>query len=279
MTVVGVSLKMYFGLTQTLDWCTAVAVVARRARGVIEGSTEFFVAPTVPTLVLVANILASANVGLGAQDLSEHDSGPYTGEVSGVTLAAAGCTYVEVGHAERRRLHGETHAVVASKVDAALRNGLTPVLCVGEHQAMEATSAAAVAIDQLQLALRRARSADHPGRVIVAYEPVWAIGTSVPAPVAHIGEVCCALRAELQASDGFSGPVIYGGSAGPGLIGRLDGAIDGLFLGRFAHDVHALESVLEEADLARTGSVSYTEGQGRAPEGAREDARRQLEGA
>jgi triosephosphate isomerase len=237
---------MYFGFTQTLDWCAGVAELATQCPVVVDGSTEFFVVPSTPMLAFVAPMLARARVGLGAQDLSEHDSGAYTGDVSGAMLAAAGCRYVEVGHAERRRLHGETDALVAAKTDAALRNGLTPVLCVGESEPVSPSGAAARALSQLESALAVARAADRRARVIVAYEPMWAIGAPLPAPVDHISEVCFSLREKLDADPDFHGSIIYGGSAGPGLLGVLGKAVDGLFLGRFAHQITAIASVLNE---------------------------------
>ena len=118
------------------------------------------------------------------------------------------------------------------------------VLCIGEVARSDAASAAVRTIAQLRSALVDAPA----GRVLVAYEPVWAIGAPEPAAVEHISEVTRALRAELDALPGRDGSlVIYGGSAGPGLLTRLAGAADGLFLGRFAHDPAALADVLDEA--------------------------------
>ena len=141
-------------------------------------------------------------------------------------------------------MHGETDEVVAAKTRAALRNGLTPVLCIGESDRQDGADAARVTIAQLGSAL-----ADAPaGPVIVAYEPVWAIGAPEPAPVAHIQAVCTALRGALDFLPGRSGSaVIYGGSAGPGLLTALGASVDGLFLGRFAHDPATLAAVLDEA--------------------------------
>jgi len=164
--------------------------------------------------------------------------------VSGVELAEVGVGVVEVGHAERRRLFGESDEIVAQKTAAALRNGIAPVLCIGEAVEGDPADAAAECLRQLASALHGAAA----GRVIVAYEPVWAIGAAHPAPARHIREVCAILRENLSTLDGRDGSaVIYGGSAGPGLLTDLGSDVDGLFLGRFAHDTGALALVIDEA--------------------------------
>lgn len=242
--VLGVSLKMYLGHAQTLEWSRAVAAVADDAAVLRDGRAELFVMPTFPSLPAVAEVLAASPVSVGAQDLAAADSGAYTGEVSGSVLAELGTAYVEVGHAERRRLFGEDEAVVAAKAAAALRHGLVPVLCLGEAAQGDPETAAAECARQLRSAL-----ADAPaGRVVVAYEPQWAIGAERPAPTEHIVAVVAHLRAALAGPDRTGSAVVYGGSAGPGLLTRLGAGVDGLFLGRFAHDPQALATVLAEAD-------------------------------
>lgn len=241
---IGVSLKMYFGHSDARRWFARVAQLAAAHPAVADGRVEFFVIPTYLQVLPAVEAFAGTRTLVGAQDVATEDAGAYTGEVSAAELAEVGVRVVEVGHAERRRLFGETDEVVAAKTAAALRNGLAPVLCIGEAERSDAASAAVRTIAQLGSAL-----ADAPaGRVLVAYEPVWAIGAPEPAPVEHISEVTRALRAELDALPGRDGSlVIYGGSAGPGLLTRLAGAADGLFLGRFAHDPAVLADVLDEA--------------------------------
>ncbi|MFC7619489.1 triose-phosphate isomerase family protein [Microlunatus sp. GCM10028923] len=238
----GVSLKMYFGHARTLAWCRDVARVATERRSVVPEQVELFVLPTFPALAPATAAIGDAPVAVGAQDLHWADDGAYTGEVSAVELAELGVRYVEVGHAERRRLFGETDEVIKLKSAAALRHGLVPVLCVGEPDRVDADAAIDIVHDQVAAALADAP----PGRVIIAYEPVWAIGAPEPAPDQHIRAVCGALRGSAGA-DRNESSVIYGGAAGPGLLGRLDGTVDGLFLGRFAHDPAALATVLDEA--------------------------------
>jgi triosephosphate isomerase len=176
-------------------------------------------------------------VGYGAQDLSAHDSGAYTGEVSGAMLAALACGVVVVGHSERRALHGEDDAEVAAKVQAALRHGLTPILCVGEGlDVRRAGGHVAHCTTQLDAALEGV-SAEQAALVVLAYEPVWAIGTGEVATPEDAQEVCGALRSRL--AERFSPAtaevvrILYGGSvkaastagilAGPDVDGALVG--------------------------------------------------------
>ncbi|WP_411698857.1 triose-phosphate isomerase family protein [Conyzicola sp.] len=241
---VGVSLKMYFGHRQALDWCASVAELAAAHPAVVSGAVELFVIPGYLAVPAAVEILDGHRVVVGAQDLATADSGAFTGEVSGVELAEIGVGVVEVGHAERRRLFGETDDIVALKTAAALRNGIAPVLCIGESVRQEPADAASECLRQLRSALAGAPD----GRVIVAYEPVWAIGAAEPAPAEHIRAVCAILRAAVAELPGHDrSAVIYGGSAGPGLLTELGDDVDGLFLGRFAHDTDALALVLDEA--------------------------------
>ena len=138
------------------------------------------------------------------------------------------------GHAERRRLFGETDAVVALKTEAAAAAGLTPLLCVGETERGLPADAARFCFEQIAAALGQTVSLDD---VVVAYEPVWAIGVADPAQPGYVNDVVAQLRELLlQRSHADTGRprIIYGGSAGPGLLPQLD-TVDGLFLGRFAH--------------------------------------------
>ncbi len=173
----------------------------------------------------------------GAQDLSAHDAGAYTGEISGAMLAKLGCTYVVVGHSERRQYHGEDDALVNAKVHAALRHSLTPILCVGEALPIrQAGGHVAFTVSQLDGALRKV-TAEQAQSVVVAYEPVWAIGTGEVATPEDAQEVCEALRRRLaelydpQVADGIR--ILYGGSVKSGNIAGImaqpdvDGALVG----------------------------------------------------
>ncbi|MET2718390.1 MULTISPECIES: triose-phosphate isomerase family protein [Streptomyces] len=244
--LLGVSLKMYFGHHRTLRWAEQVGRLAARHPVTTSGAARLFVLPAFPAIVPVAAVLEGTGVAVGAQDIATEDSGPYTGEVGGPSLAEIGCAYAEVGHAERRRLYGEGDTVVAAKTAAALRNGLTPVLCVGERDRVAPDEAARRTVAETERLLYGLT-----GPVTVAYEPQWAIGAPEPASAEHITTVCAGLRGWLDAQPQHAGStVIYGGSAGPGLLGRIAPAAGGLFLGRFAHDVAAIETILDELAVA-----------------------------
>lgn len=234
---IGISLKMYFGRARTVEWCRAVAGIARSHPAVTDERVRLVVLPSHPYLLEVGSVFASTPVRIGGQDLFWEDEGAFTGEVSGAQLRELGCDYVEIGHAERRRIFGEDDAVVAAKTAAAFRNGLTPLLCVGEERRSSVEDATAECVAQLDSALSTAS-----GPVVVAYEPVWAIGAAEPASPPYIAAVCNALRSHLSSR----GQVIYGGSAKPGLLTELGDGVDGLFLGRFAHDPSAVATILDE---------------------------------
>jgi len=247
--IVGVSLKMYFGIAETVAWCEAIRADVARS------PVEFFVAPPAVAIPAVVSALAGTGALVGAQNLWHEDRGAYTGEQGGPLLAEAGCSLVEIGHAERRRLFGETDALVALKVAAALRSGLTPLLCVGEERRGDPDVAADRCAEQLDAALAVAAERGLSGRVLVAYEPIWAIGTAEPASAAHVATVATRLRAGLSGHPvASSSGVLYGGSAGLGTLTALGGAVDGIFLGRYAHDPRALAAVLDEAASVNGGS-------------------------
>jgi triosephosphate isomerase len=173
----------------------------------------------------------------GAQDLSPHDAGAYTGDISGAFLARLGCSYVVVGHSERRQHHGEDDATVAAKVQAALRHDLNPILCVGEPlEVRQAGEQVPHVLAQLDAALD-GLSAEQVRRTVVAYEPVWAIGTGEVATPADAQEVCGAIRtrvAELSSGDTADAVrVLYGGSVKPGNIAAImaEADVDGALVG------------------------------------------------
>jgi triosephosphate isomerase (TIM) len=208
-------------------------------------AAEVVVLPPFTALRSVQTLVAGdkLELGYGAQDVSVQDSGAYTGEVSGVMLAALACRYVVVGHSERRALHSEDDVVVAGKVQAALRHGLVPILCVGEGlEVRRAGEHVAHCTTQLDAALEglTAEQLTAPGEgtgIVIAYEPVWAIGTGEVATPEDAQEVCGALRSRLAERFGAETAgivrILYGGSvkaantagilAGPDVDGALVG--------------------------------------------------------
>jgi triosephosphate isomerase len=176
-------------------------------------------------------------LGYGAQDISAHDEGAYTGEVSGKMLAKLGCGYVLAGHSERRQYHHEDDALVNAKVRAALRVAITPVLCVGEPLAVRQEGGQlAHAIGQLDGGLNGLTGEQVAG-LVVAYEPVWAIGTGEVATPEDAQEVCGAIRERISAVHGDAvaraARILYGGSVRPGnmaaIMAQTD--IDGALVG------------------------------------------------
>jgi len=173
----------------------------------------------------------------GAQDVSRYDSGAYTGEVSGLMLGKLGCSYVTIGHSERREHHAETDELVNAKVKAALKHGVAPILCVGERlEVREAGDHVAHTSDQLIAGLKGLK-VEQVTKVVLAYEPVWAIGTGRVATPGDAQEVCAALRAKLaekygqQVADEVR--VLYGGSVKANNISDLvkQDDIDGALVG------------------------------------------------
>lgn len=173
----------------------------------------------------------------GAQDVSPHDSGAYTGDISAPMLAKLGCTYVVVGHSERREYHGETDELVNKKVRAALKHGLSPIVCVGEQlEVREAGGHIEHTTSQLIAALKGLKT-EQVNNVVVAYEPVWAIGTGRVATPSDAEEVCAALRTALADKYGADLAqrvrVLYGGSVKSSNVADLvkcdnvDGALVG----------------------------------------------------
>jgi triosephosphate isomerase len=235
---------MYFDLQKTLSYVRGVLQLDGEAWN---ARVDLFVIPDFVTLMESARILESSHVILGAQDTMWEDKGAYTGEVSPLVLSQAGARIVEIGHAERRAIFGETDEWVAKKAGAAARNGLIPLVCIGEkthHNIASAAVGAAVEECRPQVNSVLAAVPDDV-EVILAYEPVWAIGAAEPADPDHVVNVTKELRKLAAGRKGVT-RIVYGGSAGPGTFAKIAEGVDGLFLGRFAHDINNLKKVIEE---------------------------------
>ena len=187
-----------------------------------------------PYLSETAVTLAGSDIRWGAQDCSAQRQGAYTGEVSAAMLAEFGCRYAIVGHSERRAQHGESDQLVADKAKAALGSGVTPIVCVGETRAQrEAGDTAAVVKRQLSAVIHSL--AHCVSEMVVAYEPVWAIGTGLSATPQQAQEVHALLRAQLRAASGHASRIriLYGGSVKPDNAAALfeQPDIDGALVG------------------------------------------------
>jgi triosephosphate isomerase len=224
--LIGTSLKMNLTSTEAASYFDALRTMVASAT-----SSELFVLPPFTSIWVARERLRGSNVAWGAQDVHAEDAGAHTGDVSARMLADLECSFVEVGHSERRRDHAETDEVVARKVHQILRHDMTPIMCVGEPEPMGTESALDHVLGQARTGLSLVPEPDRR-RVVIAYEPVWAIGEgAAAADPAHIGAVHRGLR-ELGTR------VIYGGSVDPQTAGPIlaqDG-VDGLFVGRAALD-------------------------------------------
>ena len=176
-------------------------------------------------------------IGYGAQDVSEHDGGAYTGEISAAMLAKLGCSYVVVGHSERREHHGESDTVVNVKAGKALAAGISPIVCVGEGlDIRQAGNHVAYTLEQIDGSLA-GLTAEQLADVVIAYEPVWAIGTGEVATPEDAQEVCAAIRARIREVHGDTAAdavrVLYGGSVkAANIAGIMEKAdIDGALVG------------------------------------------------
>ena len=167
----------------------------------------------VPYLAQLQVSLANAEISLGAQDVSAHESGAYTGEVSVAMLKEFGVRYAIVGHSERRQYHGETDAAVAAKAQRALAGGITPIVCVGETLA-EREAGKTEEVVKRQLAAVIHANGHCISEIVVAYEPVWAIGTGKTASPEQAQQVHAVLRAQLKAASDHADriAILYGGS-------------------------------------------------------------------
>ena len=213
------------------------ALVSGIVAGVPDGSGfRLLVCPPFPYLASVAAQVAGSKVSLGAQSVSEHESGAFTGETAPSMLKDVGCTYVIVGHSERRAIYGESSEQVAAKFEAAQAAGLTPILCVCETlEEREAGTTEQVIDEQLDAVLNVA-GVQAFATAVIAYEPVWAIGTGMTATPEQAQDVHRHIRARLAAHDSeLAGKVqiLYGGSMkgdnAPGLLSMAD--IDGGLIG------------------------------------------------
>lgn len=181
--------------------------------GLGEAACAVAVAVPAPYLAQVQGLVAGSAIALAAQDVSQHESGAFTGEVSAAMLRDFGTRYVLVGHSERRQYHGETDAVVAAKAQRALAAGITPIVCVGETLA-EREAGQTEAVVKRQLAAVVQSNGQCISEIVVAYEPVWAIGTGHTATPEQAQQVHAVLRAQLAAATERADRVslLYGGS-------------------------------------------------------------------
>ncbi|MCI4657634.1 MULTISPECIES: triose-phosphate isomerase [Cryobacterium] len=238
-----------------LDHLQAIAFVQKLAWNLKDAKHDFAavevaVFPPFTDLRSVQTLVSADKlpVVFGAQDVSAHDSGAFTGEISGAFLAQLECTYVLIGHSERRTLHGENDEEVAAKVTAAVKHGLVPIICVGETAAdLELHGPSAVPVAQLRTALS---GIDSAADIVVAYEPVWAIGSGQAATPEQAEQVAAQLRLVLSETLGQDVAdktrILYGGSVkGVNIAGYMrEPNVDGALVGGASLDIDEFSSIV-----------------------------------
>lgn len=241
--------KMHKSISEAQAFCRDFIVLSRGIK-----KTTVVLCPPFTALAAVSASLQSSSIKLGAQDVFWEEKGAYTGEVSPAHLIDAGCSYVIIGHSERRQIMGETNIMVKSKVKAALKGGLIPVLCVGETlQERQNNQAQDIVREQLISALEEIAFTEE--NLVIAYEPVWAIGTGINASYQDALEMAGFIRQCLSSikdeSIAEKIPLLYGGSVKADNFGEfLQGGIDGALVGgasleadSFFHIVRLSENV------------------------------------
>ena len=246
--IVGVGLKMYFSAAQTNEWARVVKSQIAPMESIKNSSIEFFVLPSTPMITQLVSIFTGSQIRVGSQNHSAVELGAFTGETSAQMLSEIGCEFAEIGHAERRRDFNETDELIARKVLQALSAHLIPVICVGELTQSSSEKAAEVCIEQIKAALSLSGTYLHQ-RMIIAYEPIWAIGVEAPADAAYINAVCAKIKEASSILGSTNLQILYGGSADQGLFEKIAQGVDGLFLGRSAHDVNNLKKIVEEVEI------------------------------
>jgi triosephosphate isomerase len=234
--------KMNLDHLQSIAFVQKLAWSLKDAKHDFEGA-EVAVFPPFTDLRSVQTLISADKLDLvfGAQDVSQHDSGAFTGEISGAFLKALDCTYVIIGHSERRTLHAETDEIVGAKSAAAIKHGIVPVICVGETaEDLEQHGPSAVPVAQLTTVLQSIKGATD---IVVAYEPVWAIGSGLAATPEQAEQVCKALReviaTELGQDVADATRILYGGSVKSGNIAGFmrEPNVDGALVGGASLDV------------------------------------------
>ena len=241
-TLIGAAWKMNKNIGESIDYAKKLNEFILSGPDGLEDIEVFFL-PTFLPLFSLKSIITSPKLKYGSQNSGWEDEGAFTGEVSPTHLKDAGCSYVELGHAERRSIFMEDDEMINRKLKAVLRNDLKPILCIGEKEkSKDMNDVFKFLADQVQAGLKEV-DIDDLEKVVIAYEPVWAIGAASSAPIGYIEESIAFLRELLEKEYGISMSqrqlIIYGGSVTPESTPEILGLknIDGIFIGRASLDV------------------------------------------
>ena len=226
---------------------------AQQLKGLVEGvtGTDIMIAPTFTSLEPVFNAIKGSVINLGGQNLHWKAEGAFTGEISGDMLKSAGCSFVIIGHSERRQFFGETDESVNKKITAALSSGLKPVFCIGESEAERDSNLTFSVLDKQVQAGLRGFVSDDLKDLVLAYEPIWAIGTGKTATSEQAQEVHTFLRASIakQFDDALaqSMRILYGGSVKPANVAELMSMpdIDGALVGGASLDPETFSQIVK----------------------------------
>jgi L-erythrulose 1-phosphate isomerase len=241
---IGTSWKMNKTRTEAIAFSEALA----SSTFALTSECQPFVIPPFPYIADVTSKLANTRVKIGAQNMHWADKGAWTGEISPVMIKDCGATIVELGHSERRTHFGETDETVALKTQAAVKHGLTALVCIGDTRAEYDAGETAQALDRQVRGLLKYVSSQAKGNVIIAYEPVWSIGESgTPATPEFANEQHIKIDVLVRKLTGDRLPILYGGSVNPGNCVALakQSHIDGLFVGRSAWDVQGYVGIMK----------------------------------
>ena len=207
--------------------CSEAVATADRLKHLVKdvSKVDIMIAPSFTSLSLVSEVLSGSNIHLGAQNLSWHAEGAYTGEISAGMLKSTGCDHVILGHSERRQYFQETDETVNKRIVTAIKEGLVPVFCVGETETERETNITFSVLDKQVTTGLQGIALEDLSKLVVAYEPVWAIGTGKTATTEQAQEVHQYIRSLLEKAHGSdfaeSIRIVYGGSVKPNNVGEL----------------------------------------------------------
>lgn len=232
--------------------CTEAVETAERLKELVKGVTDvdIMIAPSFTSLYPVSKVLSGSNIHLGAQNLSWHAEGAFTGEISPSMVVSTGCDHVILGHSERRQYFQETDETVNKKITAALKQGLVPVFCVGETETEREKNITFSVLDKQVTSGLQGIALQDLATLVIAYEPVWAIGTGKTATTEQAQEVHQFLRSLLETAYGSefaqSIRILYGGSVKPGNISELMSMpdVDGGLVGGASLDAETFSKIV-----------------------------------